>query len=182
MLPRGSLFRGHSCAVSCAWEGLAPTAEAPHSVRLVLSASLGLPAIGGLCHGRIPQPKPASACSLCGKGFLHAGPQAVNADRRESHRPSFAQSSMASNWSARASNMVLMSSRMCLVDGPVGPSCSSEPMFFSAALSAASKDELVCSSLCWARPGHTGPVFSGLGGGTGRGPSRGASFGPENAS
>lgn len=27
---------------------------------------------------------------------------------------------MASNWSARASNMVLMSSRMCLVDGPVG--------------------------------------------------------------
>lgn len=141
-----------------------------------------LGAIGGLCHGRIPQPKPASACSLRGKGFLHAGSQAVNADRRESHRPSFAQSSMASNWSARASNMVLMSSRMCLVDGPVGPSCSSEPMFFSAALSAASKDELVCSSLCWARPGHTGPVFSGLGGGTGRGPSRGASFGPENAS
>lgn len=43
-----------------------------------------LGAIGGLWHGRIPQPKPASACSLRGKGFLHAGPQAVNADRRES--------------------------------------------------------------------------------------------------
>lgn len=65
---------------------------------------------------------------------------------------------------------------------PAHPSRSSVPMLFSAALSAASKDELVCSSLCWARPGHTGPVFSGLGGGTGRGPSRGASFGPENAS
>lgn len=30
------------------------------------------------------------------------------------------QSSMASSWSARASNMVLISSRMCLVDVPGG--------------------------------------------------------------
>lgn len=92
------------------------------------------------------------------------------------------QSSMASSWSARASNMVLMSSRMCLVEVPAGPSRSSVPMLFSAALNAAARDELVCSSLCWARPEPTAPVLSGLGGGTGRGPSRGASLGPENAS
>lgn len=62
------------------------------------------------------------------------------------------------------------------------PSRSSVPMLFSAALNAAARDELVCSSLCWARPEPTAPVLSGLGGGTGRGPSRGASLGPENAS
>lgn len=62
------------------------------------------------------------------------------------------------------------------------PSRSSAPMLFSAALSAAARDELVCSSLCWARPEPAAPVLSGLGGGTGRGPSRGASLGPENAS
>lgn len=78
--------------------------------------------------------------------------------------------------------MVLMSSRMCLVEVPGGPSRSSAPMLFSAARSAAAKDELVCSSLCWAWPGPEAPVLSGLGGGTGRGPSRGASLGPENAS
>lgn len=92
------------------------------------------------------------------------------------------QSSMASSWSARASNMVLMSSRMCLVEVPGGPSRSSVPMLFSAARSAAARDELVCSSLCWAWPGPAAPVLSGLGGGTGRGPSRGASLGPEKAS
>lgn len=89
---------------------------------------------------------------------------------------------MASSWSARASNMVLMSSRMCLVEALGAPSCSSVPMLFSAALSAAARDELVCSSLCWAWPGPTVPVLSGRGGGTGRGPSRDASLGPENAS
>lgn len=93
-----------------------------------------------------------------------------------------AQSSMASSWSAKASNMVLMSSRMCLVEVLGGPSRSSVPMLFSAARSAAARDELVCSSLCWARPDPVAPVLSGLGGGTGRGPSRGASLGPENAS
>lgn len=62
------------------------------------------------------------------------------------------------------------------------PSRSSAPMLFSAALNAAARDELVCSSLCWARPEPMAPVLSGLGGGTGRGPSRGASLGPENAS
>lgn len=62
------------------------------------------------------------------------------------------------------------------------PSRSSVPMLFSAARSAAARDELVCSSLCWARPDPVAPVLSGLGGGTGRGPSRGASLGPENAS
>lgn len=62
------------------------------------------------------------------------------------------------------------------------PSFSSAPMLFSAARSAAARDELVCSSLCWARPEPAAPVLSGLGGGTGRGPSRGASLGPENAS
>ena len=62
------------------------------------------------------------------------------------------------------------------------PSRSSALMLFSAARSAAASDELVCSSLCWARPGPVAPVLSGLGGGTGRGPSRGASLGPENAS
>ena len=62
------------------------------------------------------------------------------------------------------------------------PSRSSAPMLFSAARSAAARDELVCSSLCWAWPGPAAPVLSGLGGGTGRGPSRGASLGPENAS
>lgn len=78
--------------------------------------------------------------------------------------------------------MVLISSRMCLVEAPGVPSRSSAPMLFSAARSAAARDELVCSSLCWARPGPAAPVLSGLGGGTGRGPSRGASLGPENAS
>lgn len=41
--------------------------------------------------------------------------------RREGgSQASLAQSSMASSWSARASNMVLMSSRMCLVEAAVG--------------------------------------------------------------
>ena len=62
------------------------------------------------------------------------------------------------------------------------PSRSSAPMLLSAARSAAARDELVCSSLCWAWPEPADPVLSGLGGGTGRGPSRGASLGPENAS
>lgn len=92
------------------------------------------------------------------------------------------QSSMASSWSARASNMVLISSRMCLVDVPGGPFRSSVQMLFSAARNAAARDELVCSSLCWAWPEPVAPVLSGLGGGTGRGPSRGGSLGPENAS
>lgn len=55
-------------------------------------------------------------------------------------------------------------------------------MLLSAARSAAARDELVCSSLCWAWPEPAAPALSGLGGGTGRGPSRGASLGPENAS
>lgn len=62
------------------------------------------------------------------------------------------------------------------------PARSSVLMLLSAALSAAARDELVCSSLCWAWPAPAAPMLSGLGGGMGRGPTRGASFGPENAS
>lgn len=110
------LFTGELCS---------HTAEAPQSGSDKSSQPLCdcqplLGAIGGLCYGRILQPNRASACSLHGMGFFHTGPQAVNTGRWESHRPRFAQSSIASSWSARASNMVLMSSRMCLVDVPVG--------------------------------------------------------------
>lgn len=134
--------------------------------------SCWLGAAGGTLLGR----QELLLCRGTGRGRCRARRALSKAPGRST------QSSMASSWLARASNMVLMSSRMCLVEVPGGPSRSSAPMLFSAARSAAAKDELVCSSLCWAWPGPEAPVLSGLGGGTGRGPSRGASLGPENAS
>lgn len=46
--------------------------------------------------------------------------QATVGTRKGGSQAGLVQSSMASSWSARASNMVLMSSRMCLVEAAVG--------------------------------------------------------------
>lgn len=74
------------------------------------------------------------------------------------------QSSIASSWSARSSNMLLMSSKMFLAECAVPGwlSASSTVIFFSAACSVAARLELVCSSRCWARvaPGAAAKGFA----------------------